>query len=261
MRPLVSSPPRNCCSTLVCPREECSTFVDTLFTALRTKSYLPYSATPSSSSAPNYPSSSTSTDGGIPIPLDGLLHASGSSPDRGRKRGIEQDEYDAHGPSKGARLNQDEFSRYGGRGDGRTSWGGRNDRNGARMDMNGARADFMDGGMAGMGMGMGMNGGGMGMNGRGGQNYRPPEQRRGICRDYHSAYTTSLDFPHLTAGYASVRQRVLCTGRVLQVQPWGGCGDSSPPLPRARWRRYAIHAHDGRRRDAFSNARCIWWRV
>ncbi|KAI0757205.1 hypothetical protein C8Q80DRAFT_1092235 [Daedaleopsis nitida] len=163
--------------------KECSSFVDTLFIALRTKSYLPYSATPSSSSAPNYPSSSTSTDGGIPIPLDGLVHASDSSPERGRKRGIDQDDYDSHGPSKGARLNQDgQFSRYGGREDGRSSWGGRNDRNGARMDMNGARADFMDGGMG----GMGMNGGGMGMNGRGGQNYRPPEQRRGICRDYHN---------------------------------------------------------------------------
>ena len=49
------------------------------------------------------------------------------------------------------------------------------------MDVNG-RPDYMDGGMAGMDMGMGMNG----MNGRG-QNYRPPE-RRGICRDYHSAF-------------------------------------------------------------------------
>ena len=93
---------------------------------------------------------------------------------------MEQDDNDTHVPSKGARLNQDgQFSRYGGRGDGRSSWGGRGDRNGARMDMNGARADFMDGGMDSVNMGM---------NGRGGQNYRPPEQRRGICRDYHSAY-------------------------------------------------------------------------
>lgn len=54
------------------------------------------------------------------------------------------------------------------------------------MPMNGARADYMDGGMQGMEMNTGMNGGGMDMNGRGGQGYRPPEMRRGICRDYHS---------------------------------------------------------------------------
>ncbi|KAI0336015.1 hypothetical protein GY45DRAFT_572451 [Cubamyces sp. BRFM 1775] len=153
--------------------KECASFVDTLFIALRSKSYLPYSATPST----NYPSSSTSADVGIPIPLDGLLNPSPPTPERGRKRGIDQDDYDAHGPSKGPRLNNDsQFSRYG-RND-RSSWGGRGDR-GGRMDVNG-RPDYMDGGMAGMDMGMGMNG----MNGRG-QNYRPPE-RRGICRDYHN---------------------------------------------------------------------------
>ncbi|KAI0768482.1 hypothetical protein BD413DRAFT_605283 [Trametes elegans] len=156
--------------------KECASFVDTLFTALRTKSYLPYTAPPATS----YPSSSTSVDAGIPIPLDGLLNPSPPSPERGRKRGIDHDDYDAHGPSKGPRLNNDgQFSRYG-RND-RSSWGGRGDRGdrGGRMDLNG-RPDFMDGGMAGMDGGMGMNG----MNGRG-QNYRPPE-RRGICRDYHN---------------------------------------------------------------------------
>ena len=158
-------------------------FVNTLFTALRSKSYIPYSAAPSSSS--NYASASTSADGGIPIPLDGLLNTSPQASERGRKRGAENDDYDAHGPSKGPRLNQEgQFSRYG-RGDGRSSWGGRGER-GGRMNMPG-RADFMDGGMAGMDMGMGANGAmGMGMNGRNGQNYRPPDQRRGICRDYHS---------------------------------------------------------------------------
>ncbi|TFK87937.1 hypothetical protein K466DRAFT_547919 [Polyporus arcularius HHB13444] len=160
--------------------KECSPFIDTLFTALRTKSYMPYSDIPSSSTSPPYASSSTSADAGIPIPLDGLMNPQSTSPDRGRKRGHEQDGYDSHGPPKGARINQDgQFSRYGGRGDNHTSWGGRGDR-GARMDMNGARADYMDGGM----VGMGMNGG---MNGRGGQSYRPPEQRRGICRDYHNS--------------------------------------------------------------------------
>ncbi|KAL1952161.1 hypothetical protein VTO73DRAFT_1310 [Trametes versicolor] len=158
--------------------KECSSFVDTLFTALRTKSYLPYSSTPSTST---YPSASTSADVGIPIPLDGLLNPAPVSPERGRKRGIDSEDYDTHGPSKGPRLNNDsQFSRYG-RND-RSSWGGRGDRadRGGRMDVSG-RPDFMDGGMAGMDMGMGgMNG----MNGRG-QNYRPPE-RRGICRDYHN---------------------------------------------------------------------------
>lgn len=49
----------------------------------------------------------------------------------------------------------------------------------------------MDMGMGGgMGMMNGMNGVGMGegagMNGRV-PHYRPPDQRKGICRDYHSA--------------------------------------------------------------------------
>ena len=185
---------------LVCYGTEGSSFGDTLFTALRTKSYLPYSATPSS---PSFASSSTAAgDGGIPIPLDALLTATSnsnptSSPsERGRKRGID-DDHDQHGPSKGARLNHDgQFSRYSSRGysDDRSPWGGRGDR-GGRMAMNGGRADYMDGGMQAVEMNMGMNGGGgmgmngrggMGMNGRGGQGYRPPEMRRGICRDYHS---------------------------------------------------------------------------
>ncbi|CDO72420.1 hypothetical protein BN946_scf184977.g119 [Trametes cinnabarina] len=124
--------------------KESASFVDTLFTVLRTKSYLPYAATPSTS----YPSSSTNADVGIPIPLDGLLNPP-SSPERGRKRGMDED-YEAHGPSKGPRLNNDgQFSRYG-RND-RSSWGGRGDRpdRGGRMDVNG-RPDYMDGGMVGM---------------------------------------------------------------------------------------------------------------
>ncbi|KAH9921931.1 uncharacterized protein BXZ73DRAFT_39181 [Epithele typhae] len=155
-------------------------FVDTLFTALRSKSYLPYSAVPSSS---DRPAPSTSADGGIPIPLDGLFGPSSQPSDRGRKRGIDGTDYDSHGPSKGARLNHDgQSSRYG-RGDGRSAWSGRGER-GGRMNVSG-RADFMDGGMAGMEMNTGMNG--MGMNGRNGQSYRPPDQRRGICRDYHNS--------------------------------------------------------------------------
>ena len=222
---------------------ECATFVDTLFTAVRTKSYLPYSDTaPSTSASLAYASSSSSADAGIPIPLDGLVGSQSTSPDRGRKRGHDQDDYDSHGPSKGARLNQDgQFSRYGGRGDNRTSWAGRGDR-GARMDMNGARADFMDGGLTGMGMGMNGGGGGMGMNGRGGQNYRPPEQRRGICRDYHSAllYASPLsccsrpDLPmQIMATVPAARSASTATARMRSSRrncsPWAEAGCHSCP--------------------------------
>ncbi|EMD41690.1 hypothetical protein CERSUDRAFT_110267 [Gelatoporia subvermispora B] len=144
-------------------------FLDTLFTALRTKSYLPYSA----ADAPAYPSSSTPpVDPGIPIPLDLLTPASPPSPERGRKRGLE-DDADSRPPAKGPRLQGDgQVSRFG-RSD-RGSWNSR----GGRMAING-RGDYMDGAID---ESMAMNGA-MGMNGRGA--YRPPE-RRGICRDYHN---------------------------------------------------------------------------
>src|ERR1700733_4316693 len=78
---------------------EVPSFIDTLFTTLRTKSYLPYTtATPPASYPPNQ-------DTGIPIPLDALLSPSGStSPDRGRKRSNENDERDGRPPAKGPRL-------------------------------------------------------------------------------------------------------------------------------------------------------------
>ncbi|KAH9853210.1 hypothetical protein C2E23DRAFT_778151 [Lenzites betulinus] len=206
--------------------KECSTFVDTLFTALRTKSYLPYSATPAASSS-TYPSSSTSADVGIPIPLDGLLNPTPVSPERTRKRGIDSDDYDAHGPSKGSRLNNDgQFSRYG-RND-RSSWGGRGDRadRGGRMNVTG-RPDFMDGGMAGMDMGMGMNG----MDGRG-QNYRPPE-RRGICRDYHNnGYCARGAFCKYSHGEDAVipTQLFPMGGGALPFMPMLGAGGMPFPM-------------------------------
>ncbi|KAI0374368.1 hypothetical protein BV20DRAFT_1041340 [Pilatotrama ljubarskyi] len=204
--------------------QQCPSFVDTLFTALRTKSYLPYSATPSA----GYPSSSTSADVGIPIPLDGLLNPSPPSPERGRKRGIDHDEYNSHGPSKGARLNNDgQFSRYGGRND-RSSWGGRGDRGdrGGRMDLAG-RPDFMDGGMAGMDMGTGMNG----MNGRG-PNYRPPE-RRGICRDYHNnGYCARGAFCKYSHGEDAVipTQLFPLAGGAMPFMPMMGAGGMPFPM-------------------------------
>jgi RNA-binding protein 26 len=173
-----------------CFQAECSSFVDTLFTVIRTKSYMPYSATPSSpSSFPSKP-----LDNGIPIPLDALMTSSSS--DRIRKRSDADDERDGRPPAKGPRLNNDtQFSRYGnGGGDGHMgpqSSGGWSRPHGDR---------FRDGGGMGMGIGayagqlaaMGMNGmngmvgmGGM-MNGRRPQGYQPPDQKRGICRDYHS---------------------------------------------------------------------------
>ncbi|GJJ09424.1 hypothetical protein Clacol_003646 [Clathrus columnatus] len=74
---------------------EASKFVDTLFAALRSKSYLPYE-----------PVKSESHQIGIPIPLDGLVS------ERGRKRGLEIDEHN-HPPPKGPRLSNDTpFSRF-----------------------------------------------------------------------------------------------------------------------------------------------------
>ena len=146
-------------------------FIDTLFTAIRTKSYMPYSATsPPSGQASS--SSAQASDIGIPIPLDALL-APTSPSDRGRKRSLEQDDREQR-PMKGPRLGEGgQFQRYG-----RGSWGAQEGR-GGRMMMTG-RADFMDGGMGTTDMGAS----GSMMNGRGA--YRPPEQKRGICRDYHS---------------------------------------------------------------------------
>ncbi|TFK41394.1 hypothetical protein BDQ12DRAFT_647376 [Crucibulum laeve] len=176
-------------------KAECSSFIDTLFTVLRTKSYLPYSASPSSPSFASKP-----LDNGIPIPLDGLLTPSSPPDSRTRKRSIENDERDGRPPAKGPRLNTDgQFSRYGNGRDSRSTggWGGQGD--GPRGD--GYRDFGMNGGMNGyggpmggmqMGMGMGLMGGMNGMNGMGPMNgrrpqaYQPPDQKRGICRDYHN---------------------------------------------------------------------------
>ncbi|KAG9314665.1 hypothetical protein JVU11DRAFT_5470 [Chiua virens] len=141
--------------------KESPSFIDTLFTVLRTKSYLPYtnSPPPSQSSSPNpHP-----TDAGIPIPLDGLLPNNVSALERGQKRPHLDDDRDSL-PAKGPRLTADgQISRYSSGRDARSTgqWGPRNDRgplNGAGPSMNGQRI----------------------------QTYQPPDQRRGICRDYHN---------------------------------------------------------------------------
>ncbi|KAF8649884.1 hypothetical protein AX16_005646 [Volvariella volvacea WC 439] len=148
--------------------KECPAFLETLFTVLRTKSYLPYAASP----PPSF--NSKPLDPGIPIPLDGLITP--SSPDRGVKRGLEGDEREGRAPAKGPRLNSDgHFSRYPSHG---RSSGGWNQRNGPN--------DYQDGGDS-------MNVfGGMGVipvgvpNQQRGGSYQPPDQKRGICRDYHN---------------------------------------------------------------------------
>ncbi|KAH7929331.1 hypothetical protein BV22DRAFT_1081087 [Leucogyrophana mollusca] len=154
--------------------KEGPSFIDTLFTVLRTKSYLPYTA--ASPSHP-YPSSSNppAADTGIPIPLDSLLINHTPTSPKGQKRNFEHDIQDGRPPAKGPRINTDgQFSRYSNGRDNRSTgaWGARHDRN----DMHAMNV------VPNM---MGQMNGGM-MNGRRPQNYQPPDQRRGICRDYHN---------------------------------------------------------------------------
>lgn len=157
---------------------ECPSFIDTLFTVLRTKSYLPYATT----STPIFPTTTPSVDTGIPIPLDGLISPSiPTQSERTRKRSMEHDEHDGRPPSKGPRLSGDGQSRYmNGRGDGR-GWQGRGD--------GPVNEGHIGTGMMGMGMDMDGAGGMAYMNGRRSQAYRPPDLRRGVCRDYHSKPT------------------------------------------------------------------------
>ncbi|KAF8529480.1 hypothetical protein JB92DRAFT_2860770 [Gautieria morchelliformis] len=151
----------------VSPRLEASKFVDSLFSALRTKSYLPYEP------IKDVP------DGGIPIPLDGLMASAGPS-DRARKRSLEEDDHE-HPPPKGPRLSSEgHFSRYHGQ-----------SRGGADL-----RGGLMNGRGMGRGEGPSMNGhmrGHMGIDvHHSSPMYRPPgggfngRGRRGICRDYHN---------------------------------------------------------------------------
>ncbi|KAG1749685.1 uncharacterized protein EDB91DRAFT_1046474 [Suillus paluster] len=155
--------------------KEGPSFIDTLFTVLRTKSYLPYTASDPTSSF-SLPSHPQSADTGIPIPLDALL-SNHSPTDRGQKRSLEHDERDGRPPTKGARLSvEGQFSRYSNGRDSRSTgaWsGGQNKAGGQGLMMNGI-------------MGVGMNGSNQNVNTRRQQNYQPPDQRKGICRDYHN---------------------------------------------------------------------------
>ncbi|KAJ3842957.1 hypothetical protein F5878DRAFT_340864 [Lentinula raphanica] len=77
--------------------KECAPFIDTLFTVLRTKSYLPY--TDETPAAPL-----KSLDTGIPIPLDALLSSPTSPSEGSRKRSLENLDPGGRPSSKGPRL-------------------------------------------------------------------------------------------------------------------------------------------------------------
>ncbi|KZT41348.1 hypothetical protein SISSUDRAFT_303216 [Sistotremastrum suecicum HHB10207 ss-3] len=157
--------------------QESGRFVETLFSALRSKAYLPYS----DSSAP------PADDAGIPIPIDALVTPTSSKPQRPLKRSLEQVDRSHEGeedraPPKGPRKSIDgQFSRHpshrnNGSNNGSNSWG-RGDRN-----YNG----HVNGGQSNGAFGRG------GMNGYNGRNGRAqdtaaggPDQRP-ICRDYHN---------------------------------------------------------------------------
>src|SRR5436190_14934738 len=97
--------------TLTYISSEAPSFIDTLFTVLRTKSYLPYTQDSSTNnvSKPQHQSKDT----GIPIPFDALLSPNSPNPERGIKRNIENDDWDRRPHAKGPRLSNDgQFSRY-----------------------------------------------------------------------------------------------------------------------------------------------------
>ncbi|KAH8120240.1 hypothetical protein DFH11DRAFT_43142 [Phellopilus nigrolimitatus] len=150
-----------------------SAFIDTLFAALRSKSYIPYS----SSSGPYPPASNKSQDTGIPIPLDALISPSTStSPDRGTKRSLDDEDRESRGPPKGPRLsNEAYFSR-----NSHANGHGQAD-NWQRGQIDGQRGDY--------GMNGGLINGTNGHGGHGGRPYQAPNGRpmlpRGVCRDYH----------------------------------------------------------------------------
>lgn len=139
--------------------------METLFAALRSKSYVPYNTAPASYDP--VPVDKT-VDTGIPIPLDALLSQS-TSPDVGQKRSREDDEQDARGPPKGPRLGNDAyFSRHPqSNGNGQQDW--QHEGQGGDRDPNG----FF---------------------GQGGSGYRSYQSNgrhglpKGVCRDYHRAF-------------------------------------------------------------------------
>lgn len=95
------------------------------------------------------------------------------------------------------------------------------------MDVYGGAMGVMGamGGMGGMGgMGMpSMNGMGQ-MNNRRPQAYQPPDQKRGICRDYHSTFFTmisglSFTFWRYYLQTTDIAPVVLCANIVMEKMP------------------------------------------
>ncbi|KIY51399.1 hypothetical protein FISHEDRAFT_37255 [Fistulina hepatica ATCC 64428] len=145
--------------------KECASFIDTLFTALRTKSYIPYAA--SNDSKP--------PDTGIPIPLDALLSPTIPTSPHSRKRSSPDDDHDGRAPAKGLRLSSDDhFSRYS-NGNDRSSGSWSSNHNDSSRGEHGSSYNGPP--TAPMAM--------QGMNGRRKQGYHPPDGgKRNICRDY-----------------------------------------------------------------------------
>ena len=152
------------CRTFCAPVES-QHFINLLFNAIRSQSYLPYNTspppTPTRPSDNSNPSANATNGGGIPIPLDALV-AGPSNPPNPRKRGLDNPP-DEHEYRKGPRLSNDPGYPGRGRG-GRGQWDGRG---GGRGGYEGPSAGEYGGDRP--------------------QQYRPPDQpKRGMCRDYHS---------------------------------------------------------------------------
>ena len=176
----------------LCYLVETQHFINLLFNAIRSQSYLPYNTSPPPTPTQPYNGSNPSAaTAGIPIPLDVSVPGP-SNPSNLRKRGLDNPS-DEHEYRKGPRLSNDPGYPRHGRG-GRGQWDGR-------------------GGGRGRDSGYGEPSGEYG--GSRPQQYRPPDQsNRGICRDYHSEWP----FPRSISVYSyQVRQRLLLTRCTLQV--------------------------------------------
>ena len=134
-------------------------FIDTLFTVLRTKSYIPYASALAPSTS-QISAAAGGDDAGIPIPLDAIMSPPiPTGPSALRKRALE-DGGDGNAPAKGPRLGN--FPN------------GRHD-----------RRDYNP-----MENGMGHVNPSRNVAGRP-KIHIPPEQLNGICRDYHGKCSLS----------------------------------------------------------------------